>query len=142
MLFAIKKQWPNAYLIDVVGTVVLHGNTIIVDENYYLPPEKDVEKLIFFRPWWKLWINPSRIPDKSDCDDWSVKYYYDVRHAYSGKDVLAYGMCGGKFPRIHPTLNHLMNFMVCQKEIVKLHDPQSGEIWTATAEDKAWFWWI
>jgi hypothetical protein len=128
----LKAQWPNIRIINEFSV----GNTVLVDNEYYVPYMAEVESLIFFHKWHEFWLQPKSKSEVFDCDDHSRKSMQDVRNAFE-KGVPAYGRIGGRFPSVDPG-NHLLNVMVCQDGIL-IYDSDFNRLWQPTEKDKVWF---
>jgi len=71
--------------------------------------------------------------DSFDCDDFAFECYRDVRGAFRGNGVLAFGICN--------VPGHMLNFMIT-KQGIYLYDYRLDRIWKAMGADSPYFWLI
>lgn len=135
MFMKLRETWPNLRLISKS----VAGNTQLMDDEYEVPDASEIDKILFWRPWWKVWVLPPFCPERRDCDDFAL-LAYEIKQAYRGKGVLPFGIAGGdKFEYIKSIGPHALNILMCQ-DGPWLYDHQVKKYWKADGvKDSVWF---
>jgi len=128
LLQLIQAQWPDARMILPGGV----GNVLFVDEKYHVPDESIIYKLVHWRKWYQVNVLSTYCPESNDCDEFAIENYLEVRKAFKGDGMLAFGLCNIPL--------HLLNFLIT-KQGIWLYDYRKDRLWKATNEP-VYFWLI
>ncbi|MFZ5501372.1 MAG: hypothetical protein ACOY58_05625 [Candidatus Micrarchaeota archaeon] len=118
---------------EVIAAIrqVFPGARVMTLDAHYDPPDSArLDRIIHWRPWWKLWIRPSYETDSFDCDDYALRSF-EIKWNYK-KGNLPFGfVIGSKFRGVSGF--HAVNMVVCT-DGPWLYDAQPDEWWKADPE--------
>lgn len=105
------------------------------DEAYYCPPMADVEEIVSN----SLLDRVSYVEDTYDCDDFALvlKGHFAQAAYAEGKRRKPHcvGLLWGVFGTKNP-INHALNWVVTDDLILRLIEPQTGDIWEPRKSDQ------